>query len=427
MSNTISNQTTDKKKPALATQFKVKQRKRENVTKFDPQTFRDNFFELLIDENRELDLEKYSNTLELPVTLEKLEIKRYSDSFFEVLIVGALLAPGGTVVDDDKRRNPFSIFSGENSREDIRSRVEVINKVVRRHKYLQVKLDDSLIHLLQYINKLNPEDRTRFATACGIFFALNLATLQILEKLFKDHLVKDSVALDFVTSVFRSYLEESNYDSLDQNLKKSGIGAKLMEFFPPTKRTEKNLIDHFEAEGLKVLVTHHKKLQEGRSIEVAKDKLKEMFLEEVKLSEVVNYAKQQASANSWSEVSVVSILWDSLISAIDWGTKQEQIEVGINKSINYWGKIFLPFCTVPKTEISFLLKLQAFFYEDARFMKYFVKVLQIFYKLDVLSDSAIIYWHDKGHSQAGKTVFLKQTEAFVSWLKTLDDEESEED
>ncbi|KAJ3220854.1 Basic leucine zipper and W2 domain-containing protein 2 [Clydaea vesicula] len=402
MSNTISNQTTDKKKPALATQFKVKQRKRENVTKFDPQTFRDNFFELLIDENRELDLEKYSNTLELPVTLEKLEIKRYSDSFFEVLIVGALLAPGGTVVDDDKRRNPFSIFSGENSREDIRSRVEVINKVVRRHKYLQVKLDDSLIHLLQYINKLNPEDRTRFATACA-------------------------VALDFVTSVFRSYLEESNYDSLDQNLKKSGIGAKLMEFFPPTKRTEKNLIDHFEAEGLKVLVTHHKKLQEGRSIEVAKDKLKEMFLEEVKLSEVVNYAKQQASANSWSEVSVVSILWDSLISAIDWGTKQEQIEVGINKSINYWGKIFLPFCTVPKTEISFLLKLQAFFYEDARFMKYFVKVLQIFYKLDVLSDSAIIYWHDKGHSQAGKTVFLKQTEAFVSWLKTLDDEESEED
>lgn len=65
-------------------------------------------------------------------------------------------------------------------------------------------------------------------------------------------------------------------------------------------------------------------------------------------------------------------------------------------------------------------------YEDARFMKFFVKIIQLLYKEDVLSDNALIYWFEKGASSQGKTVFLKQMDAFIQWVKSQDDDSDEE-
>jgi len=71
--------------------------------------------------------------------------------------------------------------------------------------------------------------------------------------------------------------------------------------------------------------------------------------------------------------------------------------------------------------------IQVNFYEDARFIKQYRAVTQLLYKNDVLSESAILYWAEKGSKTQGRTVFMKQMEPFIHWLKNASDEEDSED
>lgn len=328
--------------------------------------------------------------------------------------------------DDPLLRNQFSIFDVPSDDWDsLRRRVEVINKLVRRYKYMQIKLDDVLVHLLQYINKFG-DNAVKLAEACGVLFALQLASLPILAGLFKEHLVKDGTSLNFITQVFTSYLREMPLDHLNLSLKKSGVGNKLFDFFPVNKRTNEHLAAHFEEHGLKSLVDHHLGMLQRNIKDVTRAHVTTMFKENSPVEDVVSYAKNQLTTNSWAESDLVPIIWDSFIESIEWGGKAEQIDVQIVKALNNWAAVFVPFCSTPKTELNLMLQIQIMCYEDARFMKFFVKMIQFLYKHDVLSDGALIYWFEKGAASQGKTVFLKQMEAFVAWVKAQEDD-SEED
>ena len=91
-----------------------------------------------------------------------------------------------------------------------------------------------------------------------------------------------------------------------------------------------------------------------------------------------------------------------------------------------WSKVLAAFCTNPKTELALLQKVQVYCYEDAKLMKHFRQIVQILYNSDVISESAILYWAEKGAKNQGKTVFLKQMEPFIHWLKTVESESEEE-
>ena len=91
-----------------------------------------------------------------------------------------------------------------------------------------------------------------------------------------------------------------------------------------------------------------------------------------------------------------------------------------------WSKVLAAFCTNPKTELALLQKVQIYCYEDAKLMKHFRQIVQILYNSDVISESAILYWAEKGAKNQGKTVFLKQMEPFIHWLKTVESESEEE-
>ena len=74
-----------------------------------------------------------------------------------------------------------------------------------------------------------------------------------------------------------------------------------------------------------------------------------------------------------------------------------------------------------------LQRVQNTCYEDAKLTKFFRQIVQVLYQHDVLSDNAIIFWADKAHKPQGKTVFLKQMEPFVKWLRENEDSSEEED
>lgn len=71
------------------------------------------------------------------------------------------------------------------------------------------------------------------------------------------------------------------------------------------------------------------------------------------------------------------------------------------------------FANGAKAEVGLINAVQVSCYADTRILKTFPQILKVLYNEDVVSDQAIIYWHQKGAKPNGKQHFLKMTEAMV--------------
>ena len=141
-----------------------------------------------------------------------LEYLKYADALFEILLVGGLLQPGGSYVDDGAPPSPFSILQAKEPAEvdDMKKYVDVLNKLIRRYasgfaslfnctanpplryKYLQKPLQESALPgLLQYANRWPQSQQDKFAIASGLLLSQGLASGGALLSLTKDHLVKN--------------------------------------------------------------------------------------------------------------------------------------------------------------------------------------------------------------------------------------------
>ena len=63
-----------------------------------------------------------------------LEFLKYADALFEIILVGGLLQPGGSFIDDGAPTSPFTVFNSKEPAEvdDIKKYTEVLNKLIRR-------------------------------------------------------------------------------------------------------------------------------------------------------------------------------------------------------------------------------------------------------------------------------------------------------
>jgi len=349
---------------------------------------------------------------------------------FEILITGRVLAPGGTFIEDESANSPFSIFSAENNAESIRAHVDVFNKLTRRYKYLLRGLEETMKNLLQYINKFSDESQNKLATSLGIFISSGLVPISVLTVLFKEHLVKEGLSLQFVTAVFRSYLSESKIDQLGSALKKSGMDTKLLDFFPVNKRDSECFARHFEAEDMKSLVEYQTKKAKTHMKDVIIEEVQTMLAEEENPrtpAEMASHLKAQMKESGLSEAEFVCLVWDGIVASVEWSNRSETVENQATKLVAAHADILNAFTTNPKSELALLGKIQLTCYEDAKLMKSFHTIIKGLYKSEAISDSAIIYWFEKGSKNNGKAVFVKQMEAFVTWLKQQEDEDSEEE
>ncbi|KAJ3305798.1 hypothetical protein HDV03_000907 [Kappamyces sp. JEL0829] len=397
--------------PQSQQQFKLKARKREAVQKYEPEIFRDELLALL--PANPSDLDAYCVALEQ--NEGKLDMKRYAEPFFEIFIVG----PGGVV--SIKERNPFSIFEASDTLEAIKARVSILML-----KYFPKKLEETLSHLLTYVNKFGA-NTSKLASACGLFAASGLVSIGVLEALLKEHLTADGTALNFLTKTFQAYLSEHSVEHLTLSLKKADLDWRLSQFFPTRgETTSAQLTKHFSSHQLKG-ISDYVTRQQGLAVkdQVAAT-LKTMFAENKAASEIVAYLRSKVSENNWPENEIPSLIWSSLMSSIDWSSRGDQIEGGTIKILTQWGPTIALFCTSAKSELALLLHLQAFCYDDSRFLKHFRIIVQHLYKHDALSESAILYWYSKGASAQGKNTMLSQLEPFVNWLKAQDSDDEDE-
>lgn len=136
---------------------------------------------------------------------------RYADQLFEILLVGGLLAPGGSYLEDGAPKSPFSVLAAKSSAfDDVRAYVDVIEKMIRRYKFLQMPLEESTLpRILQYIHRFEKEQVAKLAVATALSIQSGLTSASVLAPLQKDHLTKDGLSLYFITEVFRTYLQLS--------------------------------------------------------------------------------------------------------------------------------------------------------------------------------------------------------------------------
>ncbi|KAA1476025.1 ARM repeat-containing protein [Dentipellis sp. KUC8613] len=358
-----------------------------------------------------------------------LELLKYSDALFEVLIVGGLLQPGGSYLDEDGPTSPFSLFQAKEPPQvdDIKKYVEVFTKLIRRYKYLQKPLEEgSLPTLLQYVSRWEEPQKEKFAIATGLLIAQGFANAACLQSLTKDHLVKNDVSVSVLTMILRAYLTEQSMDHLAGALKRAGI-KDLLAFFPPNRRDDKILDEHFRKAGLPQIAEWWTKKQNALIRDEIVKSVHDMLDREDAPDDIVSSVKSIVEEKPLPEPELITCLWQGLMSSVDWSARADQIEGLALREVTKYAPILEPFCTSAKTEVALINTVQVYCYEDTRIMKAFPQILKVLYNKDCISDQAIIYWHQKGSKPQGRQHFLKSTEALVKFLQEQEEESDEEE
>ncbi|ORY25642.1 hypothetical protein BCR39DRAFT_543514 [Naematelia encephala] len=423
------------KKPSLAG-VRVRQRKGQAKAsaKFEPESFRDSFL---------LHLALLPSPLTTDALVAKLvqagttlEYLKYNEQFFELLFVGGLLQPGGAYLDD--KRSPVYIVKtddtsvtgdegrGEDSWKDgVKGMVEVLKRVIQRYKYLQKPLEeDFLPNLLGYLGKWDLTARAKLAEATALLILELGASPKCLQSLAKDHVVKDGVALSFLSPFFKTYLSKQNVEHLGSTLRRSGL-RDLLLVFPIQTRDRAHLEEYFKKEGLQPIIDWYAKLASLEAREQTINEVGRLINDEETNEQIIEFIKNQQVEKPAPEADLCEWIWQGLMKSIDWSARPDQLDQAVILHLTARAPILEAFCNGAKAQIGLINAIQVYCYTDTRIIKAFAQIVKVLYNADVISDQAIIYWHQKGAKPQGKQHFLKATEAMVKFLEEQESDEEE--
>jgi len=411
-------------RPVLSGQ-RIKTRKRDEKEKYDPTGFRDAVIAGL--EKTGGDLDAISKFLD--IAGNKLDYRRYGEVLFDILIAGGLLVPGGSISQDgEKPSTEYCIFRAAEDMEAMHNHEQVFIKLMRRYKYLEKMFEEEMKKVLIFIKGFSESERIKLARMTALWIANNSVPPTVLLMLINEHLVKDEIALEFLLEVCLTFKQEKGLSALVQTLKKGNIESRLMEFFPTKKQTEEYLKSVFVEKGLAEVVKLHK----AQASYEAKRELTQTLLDDINDNkshkEITSDLKELAQKTNIPDHEIIGLIWTTVMGLAEWNKKEELVTDQALKHLRQYTQLFKAFATNDRAELSLILKVQEFCYENMNFMKAFQKIILLFYKANVVSEDAILKWFKDGHSQKGKMHFLEQMKKFIEWLQSAEEEtESEEE
>lgn len=353
-----------------------------------------------------------------------LEFLKYSQQLFELTFVGGLLQPGGSYLDD--KFSPFYIIQDASELggwDPVVGMVEVLQRVIQRYRYLQKPLEETFLPgLLGYVAKWNPEQRSKLAQATALLCTEIGVIPKCLTSLAKDHVVKDNVALDFITVFFRTYLSKQSIEHLSSSIRKSGL-RDLLLVFPQNIRDQAHLDAHFKKENLTPIVEWYAKAALSEIKQQTVSSVSRMIQEEESNEAILDFLKNQQSERPVPDADLCEWIFLAWMDGFDWTGRADQLDANV---VTYAAKLaptLEPFCNGAKAEIGLLNAMQVYCYQDTRILKAFPQLVKVLYNADCVSDQAIIYWYNKGAKPQGKQHFLKVMEAMVNFLQEEDSDE----
>lgn len=180
------------------------------AAKFEPFQFRDQ----LVHHLASCPPNDYDSiSAKLDALASQLDYRKYEEQLFQILLVGAVLAPGGSIVDDGVERCTFSIATtGSGDKVDLaelKKATGVFERLMRRYKYLQHEFSENYLkQILGYAGKFAPVEQERLAAATALFVQSDLVPASVVGAVKTDWNVKNGEA----TSPF-SFVEPPHLDA----------------------------------------------------------------------------------------------------------------------------------------------------------------------------------------------------------------------
>nr|ACO14947.1 extra bases [Caligus clemensi] len=411
--------------PSL-TGHRLKTRKRDEKKQYDPLGFRDAILEGLSDCGGNLE----SAAKILDAAGSKLDYRRYGVSLIEILISGGLLAPGGSLLLDGEppHKTAICLFDicvpGDTSAlQHYESSLFV--KLMRRYKYLEKMHEEEMNKLLVYLKGFSQEHRTTLAEMTALWLSSGQLPATLLPTIINEQQIKDGTALEFLLVVLDTLKTQKGSPSVVSIIKKSGIGWKLLELFPAHDEqvTKDNFVKTFSGKNLTEVVTYKKQMEETRRKNHVQRHLQTSIIEEKPAKEIVQFMKK----NIMSEYESIAMIWDCVMSAIEWSKKEDLLQDQALRHIRRHVPLFKAFSEAAASERGLISKIQEFCYDNMNFLKTFNKIIVLLYKTNVLSEDVILRWYKEGSSQRGCSVFMDQMKKFIEWLEMAEEESEEED
>ncbi|KAL7991523.1 hypothetical protein Chor_015779 [Crotalus horridus] len=380
-------------KPTLSGQ-RFKTRKRDEKERFDPTQFQDCIIQGLNETGS--DLEAVAKFLD--ASGAKLDYRRYAETLFDILVAGGMLAPGGTLA-DDMMHTDVCVFAAQEDLETMQA----------------------FAQLLLFLKGFSESERNKLAMLTGILLANGTLNASILNSLYNENLVKEGVSAAFAVKLFKSWINEKDINAVAASLRKVNMDNRLMELFPANKQSLEHFTKYFTEAGLKELSEYVRNQQcIGARKELQKE-LQEQMSRGDPFKDIIPYVKEEMKKNNISEQTVIGIIWSSVMSTVEWNKKEELVAEQAIKHLKQYSPLLAAFTTQGQSELTLLLKIQEYCYDNIHFMKAFPKIVVLFYKAEVLSEEPILKWYKDAHLAKGKSVFLDQMKKFVEWLKNAEE------
>ncbi|GAA5925538.1 hypothetical protein JCM1841_006361 [Sporobolomyces salmonicolor] len=369
----------------------------------------------------------------------QLDYHRYDECLIQILLVGGILAPGGSLEGGGVGRCTFSVVAAEAGQEgkvdvaEMRKVVGVFERLMRRYKYLHHPFADSYLkQILGYANKFTPVEQERLAVATALFVQTGLVPASTLGAVKKDHLIKDGTAQAFLTSFLKTYPAASEpLDPLLAALRKAAI-ADLEAYFPASKRNLVNdVAPHFKASGLASVADWLVKTKQTQVRDETTKKVKALVADDADVDDILAVLEPihaRAVPSVLPEGDFISLVFLALVSTLDLNAEPTAVvEAAVKKAKDVSG-VLEPFSERAVTEVALINTIQLWCHDNPKLTPAFARILKTLYSTDVISTPALVYWHAKGSKPQGRETFLAKAGPLVKFLQEQEeDEESDEE
>lgn len=358
----------------------------------------------------------------------KLDFNTYGDVLFDTLLRGGIVSAGNEMSTDPEELCEACVLKSKP--DEIARYVELTTQLIQRRPYLRAKLEESLNKLSLFVEHYTESEFNNLASFCGQLFGKSSQFPATFTYLLKQtpRLVENNMAIRFCAAYFRFFLRtEPRVDKLMQTLRAAKVDS-IAELMPQRDRNPASLIQYLEAHDLKILADYQKQvIQKDLLVEVA-GVARELFSADGDrdIPSIVAALMQAKKDRELQDHEMVNVVFDSLVSAIDWSKKVQQHSGQLMTHIQKLGGVLIPFAQNARAQIEFMVHLQLYCHDNINVSKCFLSLVQVFYQLDVISESCIMLWY-KGHPRLptkGRNEFVRQLDPMVKWLQTAEVEDN---
>eukprot|EP00127_Corallochytrium_limacisporum_P005638 Clim_evm17s210 gene=Clim_evmTU17s210 len=400
---------------------KLKQKKRDIKEQYDPEGFRDAVVEGL---NECDDFEAVAKFLDSAGN--KLDYQRYGETLWDVLFAGGILAPGGSIEDEEAEVSKFYLFKAEDDDQAAIQYVDLFIRVMRRYRFLVKHLGEEVRKLLNFLKGFKEDQLDKLATAVSQLLGRQTLSADVLLSMQNEHLLKDGIALDMFTRIVRKWLQLNSIQQIAAALKQSEMDDRLLGFMPPSRQQPEEFETHFKNEKLDPMVRFFHAKQTSQYKVGLRQLIQELVHNEAPMDELVSECMSYINKYNLTKAESVGIVWASIMGVLDRSKKQDQLVAEALVHVKTYVPLLFAFSGTVTAEVNLVNRIQVFCFENISFLNIFNKIILLLYNKDVLGEDAITAWYESRHSQKGKGQFLKQMKPMMDWFATAEEESGDE-